>query len=212
MVQKIIFDWKETIHGWSPLSLNTIKESLININISGVYNPMPDFVRFLSDINDNKKSTWEVNQEGFFAIIESAPSINGQFITITTKTDMSKIRIKDQGFYKKQFRRTKRIVVNKKQFINTASSSLLEHKRKNKVEMSDLVYNLSFDEKKLITIKKQSQNIKKINKNQKSGNIKKINKNQKSGNNTTKKNINSIIKSIRKKNKFKTWKIKRICI
>jgi len=114
---------------------------IIEVNISGVYNPFYDYVDVLESIKNNQDTILIIDQEGYNAEITfKIEGKNCKIITSTTCKSCEKFPDNSGLFLKSEV-------------IEKMKKRLLNIYEKNKEEMNDYIYPLNFDYEKLESIK-----------------------------------------------------------
>lgn len=142
MKNKFSFYLGKPRYGWVKIELLNNNKPFITISGSGVYNPFYDLVNFLKKINKNKNGQyiWEIDQEGYNAIIK---------VTVKRK----KILVETETLTNKPTLPKFKITYIKKEFIKEIKSELEKYYSKHKSIIFDDCYDLSFNKYQLAKIK-----------------------------------------------------------
>ena len=125
-------------YGWWNFTIKNNKQILNKIRASYRYSPLSEYVEVIKKLIDKHKEeiVFEIDQEGFSAILTFLIIDNGKNVSFTTYTDISeKNRIK----YNLPLKTT--TIFNRKQLIKEMKKKFKKSYLKNKKELTSKIWN-----------------------------------------------------------------------
>ncbi len=125
-------------YGWWNFTIKNNKQILNKISASYRYSPLSEYVEVIKKLIDKHKEeiVFEIDQEGFSAILTFLIIDNGKNVSFTTYTDISeKNRIK----YNLPLKTT--TIFNRKQLIKEMKKKFKKSYLKNKKELTSKMWN-----------------------------------------------------------------------
>lgn len=134
MKNNLKLEFYKNKYGWWPFAIKNNNKLLNFISASYCYSPFNEYIVILKKLNKNYrgKIIFEIDQEGFDAILIFKIINNGKNILFTTYTDVNeKFRI-ERGRPKKST-----TIFNRKQFIYEMKNNFIKSCIKNKKELKN---------------------------------------------------------------------------